>query len=179
LKPYQVEIRVNGSLKEAERIQKMLKTVGAFKDMGEDFDRLFMECKDLKNTLKKGELCTMKFAAGVYHCDKAADGVAIGSFEPGAKISYGEIDFGREKVREIQLVFGVSPYYQGCSFEFGIIENGKEIPLGKLPPQKTTGGVRKFKTETLKLNRELTGKNNIYIRYYGRSWGSNIAGWKY
>lgn len=93
--------------------------------------------------------------------------------------TYGEIDFGPERVSEIQLIFGVSPYYQGCSFEFGIQDGNKEIPLGTTPAQKSTGGVRKFITFPLKLSRTLTGKQQIYIRYYGRSWGSNIAGWKY
>ena len=179
LKPYQIELRVCGSRQEADRLQNELKKLASFQDRGRNFDELFMEVKPLKNTLKKGELCTPAFAAGVYHCDRFADGVAIGSFEPGAKISYGEIDFGPERVSEIQLVFGVSPYYQGCSFEFGIQDGNKEIPLGTTPAQKSTGGVRKFITVPLKLSRTLTGKQQIYIRYYGRSWGSNIAGWKY
>ena len=179
LKPYQIEIRVSGSLQEAQRIQQVLAKLASFQDMGKDFNLLFMEVKPLKNPLKKGELCSSALVAGIYHCDRSKDGEVIGSFEPGAKISYGEIDFGTEQVDEIQLIFGVSPYYQGCSFEYGLMENERETPLATTAPQKSTGGVRNFITVPLKLSRTISGRQNIYIRYYGRSWGSNLLGWKY
>ena len=163
--------------KEALRIQKVLDKMASF-DAGLSYDTQIRFPERPPLVLKRGVLAGPEKTAGFYAVlRRGNNGRFFGDSKAGAIISWGLVDFGREKVDTIYLYPGVSKEFSGGKITVLTEENGKRVPIGSLTVQDT-GGWMKFKKLPVKLNKTLTGRKSILLRY-DRSGCCNLLGWSY
>ena len=174
---YQSAIAVKGSLAEAKRFQTTLKKIASFTP-GDSYDRLVRFKEHRKIKLAPGEFAGMDKVSGYYNCSKSVSGTHFGGMVDGSLISYGEVDFGTNKVTEITFKLAVPDSYEGGTFTLltGPNQNVSQVVgVCKVPG---TGSWKDFKDVKFKLKKPLTGKCNIVIRADRHACG-NFAGWKY
>jgi hypothetical protein len=162
---------------EALRLQKTLDKMAAF-DAGISYDTQIKFPERSPLVLKKGELASPEKTAGFYAVlRRGNNGRFFGDSKAGALISWGIVDFGREKVDTIYLHAGVSKEFSGGKITVLTEENGKRVPIGFLTVPDT-GSWMTFKKLPVKLNKTLSGKKSVLLRY-DRSGCCNLLGWSY
>ena len=178
LGPYQSAIAVKGPRKEAERLQKMFRTIAAF-DAGEDFEKIFAFKEHRLISAVPGKLMDAAATSGYYNCSKYDNGKYFGNFTKGSLISYGTVDFGSRKVSELLLTTGVTEHYAGGQIEIltGPHQNmtAETLAVFTVPP---TGGWEDFKEFKVKLKRPVSGKTNLVLRF-SKTGCCNFSGWRF
>ena len=174
---YQSAVAVKGTLAEARRLQAAMKEIASFTP-GDSFDRLVRFKEHRKIKLAPGEFAGMDKVSGYYNCSKSVSGTHFGGMVDGSLISYGEIDFGKNKVTEVTFKVAVPDSYEGGSFSLLTGPNQNVSQIVGTCKVSGTGSWNAFKEIKFKLNKPLTGKCNIVIRANRHACG-NFAGWKY
>ena len=177
LPPYASAVIVDGSANEAGRIQKTLRKIAAFTPGG-SFDAL-VRFDDLKKIRAvKGKWLTPADASGFYNLSKSVSGKYFGNTQDGSLISYGVVDFGKEKVSEIQVRIAVPEQYAGATFELlaGTSQNDcRPVGVFTVPATKSWLDFREFK---FSLKQPLTGERYMMIRF-NRNGCCNFSGWRF
>jgi hypothetical protein len=177
LGPYHTEIWLEGPKKEARRIQAVLNKIHGF-GFGKSFDELIRFKTVKKIIVPKGHYVLPTEASGRYNCTLTTSGKYFSSFSAGAMISYGEVDFGRNIVRQITVKVAVPKRYAGGRIELlsGTDSNNLKI-VGSLTIPATKGW-KDFRNFNFRLEEPLSGKRNIVFRF-NRNACCNFVGWKF
>ena len=163
---------------EALRIQKTLNNIASF-DAGLSYGTQIKFPPRPALKLKKGELAGPDKAAGYFAALRAGkNGRFFGNIKMGAVISWGIVDFGKEKADIIYLHAGVDKRYAGSTITILTRdEKGNQIPAGT-HTMSDTGGWMKFKKIPVKLARPLTGKAEVALTFDNNGC-CNLLGWEY
>lgn len=176
LAPLASEIWIAGDRKKAALIQKTMKKIASF-DMGEKLQSL-KNFKAVKLRGIPGKLYTARDAAGLAYCTAAADNSHVGWIEDGAFISFGEVDFGKNKVKSVTVRVAVAPAFEGGQIQLLAAAPGKMESCAGTLSLESTGGWKVYKEFKIALKQPLTGRQNISFRVIRRA-ACNFAGWKY
>ena len=175
LKPYAYEVWIDGELAEAERIRQGVRKIAGFRDLGEHLSDL-RTLKTNKNlTVQPGRFYTAETVADTYNCE--VSGKIIGSFQPGALISYGVADFGTMQADKIKIKLGLdSP---GGRFDVQIPGKDKKYKsVGFIKNLPATGGFDRHREFIIPLKQKLSGKVPLRFQYDGNgAWGVCVSGW--
>ena len=176
MKPRSFEIRVDGSEKEAIRIQKSMRRFSSF-NFGKSAG-MSIKYTPKKISANRGDLITVKDSAGVMGCALTKDRHHAGYFQNNALIFFDVVDFGSTGTDKMAVNVGVSPDLAGGVIEAVVTDpDGKETVVGKIT-LAATGGFNDYQDQIFRLERKLYGKQKIHFHFIGNAI-CNFRGWKF
>lgn len=176
------EVWIEGPRSVAEKIQSVMKQIASF-DAGTPFVRKKFTPKTVGRVLKgvPGKRYTVKDVVTFSGCTRNFNNTHLGNMDEEVFIDFGKVDFGRKGAKTIVVNVTVHPSCAGETLDIFSQEQGKNSKRRKVGTLKlpSTGGWRHFKNIPVKLNKVLTGKQNILFNIHGNRASCNFAGWKY
>ena len=126
----------------------------------------------------KGKWLTPADASGFFNLSKSVSGKYFGNTQDGSLISYGVVDFGNEKISEIQVRIAVPEQYAGATFELlaGSSQSDcRTVGIFTVPATKSWLDFREFK---FPLKQPLTGERYVMFRF-NRNGCCNFSEWRF
>ena len=176
LQPYGFEVWIEGDKALAADVQKTLAAFATF-DCGETAQST-RKIKYHSTKGQPGKLYGVADSVGSNNCTVSQDKSYFGQIQDGAVIAFGEIDFGSEGARSIEIMVAVHKQYEGGTIQMMTEAPGKPEVLSAVFPLKSTGGWRDFDFIRVPLKQPLTGRHYVSFIINGNS-ACNFSAWKY
>ena len=176
LEPYGFEVWLEGDKALAADVQKTLASFATF-DCGETAQST-PKIKYHSTKGQAGKLYGVADCVGSNNCTVSQDKSHFGQIQDGAVIAFGEIDFGAEGARAIEIKVAVHKQYEGGTIQMMTEAPGKPEVMSAVFPLKSTGGWRDFDFVRVQLRQPLKGRHYVSFIINGNS-ACNFAAWKY